>query len=368
MIGAIVGVGVFGLPYAFAQSGFIVGALWLVVMAVLLTIMQLMYAEVCVQTDGDHRVVGHVTEYLGKRWRPWALAAMAGTLWGAMLAYLIVGGHFLYVLFSPAFGGPEELYALALGAVVSVFVYRGLAFVSKIEVWIVAALLFLFVFMTLAALPHAQIENLIVHPTWDNVFVPFGIVLFSLAGIGVVPEMKMVLGRKQEKQLPHAVLLGMVIIAVMYLLFGAVVVAATGGNTTQIAFDGLVPLLGGAFATVASILGALTVFSIYMVLGIELQNTLHFDIRLSKWSSFTLAMAVPIVLYLFGMRSFIDVLSVVGGVFAAFLGILIVLVYERMKRSPVCSKPHKCLDVPAVVGWVLIAVFVFSIIIQLVFV
>jgi len=367
MVGSIVGVGVFGLPYVFAQSGFVVGAIWLLVLAVLLTTLQLMYAEVCVQTgDGGHRLVGFVEEYLGKRWRPWALAALAGTLWGAMLAYLIVGGHFLHLLFGTAFGGPEELYALLLAAVVCVLVWRGLGFVSKIEVWIIGALLFLFAFMTLAALPHVEIKNLFVDPEWHQVLLPFGVVLFSLAGVGVVPEMKDILGRKQQSQLPRAVLTGMVIITLIYLAFSAAVVGATGANTSQIAFDSLVPVLGGAFAVVGSVLGAMTVFSIYMILGIELQNTFLFDIRLSRWTSFTLTMGVPIVLYLAGVRTFIDVVGVVGGVFAAFLGILIVLMYEKMRKSPTCNR-HKCLKVPHVVSWIIIAVFTASILVQFFF-
>ncbi|MDG1950529.1 MAG: aromatic amino acid transport family protein, partial [bacterium] len=52
MIGAIVGVGVFGLPYAFSQSGFPLGIIELIVVGGLLVIMQLMFAEVAVQTPG----------------------------------------------------------------------------------------------------------------------------------------------------------------------------------------------------------------------------------------------------------------------------------------------------------------------------
>jgi amino acid permease len=44
MIGAIVGVGVFGLPYAFAQSGVALGLVWLIAIGGLLTCLQLMFA------------------------------------------------------------------------------------------------------------------------------------------------------------------------------------------------------------------------------------------------------------------------------------------------------------------------------------
>ena len=43
------------------------------------------------------------------------------------------------------------------------------------------------------------------------------------------------------------------------------------------AFEGLVPDLGTTFLVVATLLGSLTILSIYMVLGIELLNTFKFD-------------------------------------------------------------------------------------------
>ena len=59
MIGAIVGVGVFGLPYAFAQSGVGIGLLELLVLGGCLTVLQLMFAEVVMATPDRHRLMRH---------------------------------------------------------------------------------------------------------------------------------------------------------------------------------------------------------------------------------------------------------------------------------------------------------------------
>src|SRR3989338_4596065 len=100
MIGAIIGVGIFGLPYAFAQSGFAIGLLELFILGSFLTILQLMFGEVVVQTPGTHRLVSYIGLYLGPVWKWVALLAFDLGIWGAMLAYMVVGGEFLHALLS----------------------------------------------------------------------------------------------------------------------------------------------------------------------------------------------------------------------------------------------------------------------------
>ena len=364
MIGAVVGVGVFGLPYAFAQSGFALGLVELVIMAVLLTILQLMFAEVAIQTGGHHRLVGYAKKYIGKPWGKVALVAMASGIWGAMLAYIVVGGKFLHILLEPVFGGPEMLYAILIAVISSALIYRGLAFASKIEVAVVVSLLFLFVFIILASLPHIEAVN---YFTLDlkNAFVPYGVILFSLAGIGIVPEMRDVLGVKESKKLPHAIIIGMLVITGLYALFAFAVVGVTGPETTQAAFDGLTPILGGLMQLVATFLGSLIIISIYMVLGIELLNTLRFDFKMKHKAAWSLVVFVPIILYLLGLRELISIIGFVGAVFSGVMGILVVLTYLRMKNSPIC-KEHKCINFPNALSWLIIALFAGGVVLQIV--
>ncbi|MFH1404618.1 MAG: aromatic amino acid transport family protein [Patescibacteria group bacterium] len=310
LIGAIVGVGVFGLPYAFAQSGFVVGALVLVVLAGFMAAMQLMFTEVVLQTPGKHRVVGYIRYYLGQRAAWLGLIAFALSTWGALLAYLLVGGKFLNTFLSPVFHGSEFVYSCLLFVVAAYFIFRGLKFASKLEIGIIIVLLTLFLFIIATALPHVQISNL-AGVNFKEIFVPYGVILFALGGIGIIPDMKDVLGKK-VKQLPHAVMIGLVVTTLLYFLFPFVIVGVTGAGTTGAAFDGLIPVLGGAFGSVASLLGSLTIFSIFMVLGIELLNSFKYDFKLHHITAWLLVVGVPFILFLAGIRDFISVISVVG--------------------------------------------------------
>lgn len=363
MIGAIVGVGVFGLPYVFAQAGFAIAMLELLVMGFLLTILQLMQAEVAIQTGGHHRLVGYVRRYLGKSWSWVAILALAAGIWGAMIAYLIVGGNFLFLLVSPVLGGHEFWYSLAIGVIASLFIYRGLRFASKIEIIVIAALLFLFLFIILASLPFIHV-NAYVPISIDRAFLPYGVILFALAGAGIVPEIRDVLGKRYESKLGFVIVTGMAIIILLYVLFSAAVLGVTGSATTPVAFDGLMPMLGDTFRIVATFLGTLTILSIYHMLGIELLNTFRFDFRLSHKIAWAIVTFLPVVVYLSGAREFIEVIGFVGSVFGGALGILMALTYLKMKKSSVCQDRH-CLNFPDGATWLLILLFIVGILFEI---
>jgi tyrosine-specific transport protein len=363
MIGAIVGVGVFGLPYAFAQSGVALGLVWLIAIGGLLTCLQLMFAEVALQTPGKQRLVGLTERYLGKHVRYVTLVALSSGIWGAMLAYLIVGGRFLYLLLGPLFGGPEFIYALIVWCLGSFMIFMGLHVASKIEVIVVTILVFLFLFIVLVGLPSIDFQNFlpVIEPDY---FLPYGVILFAMAGIGIIPEMKQVLGRQAKKKLTHAVLIAMSVIGMIYLSFALTVVGVTGVDTTQTAFDGLIPIFGQSFGLVTMLLGSITIISIFMVLGIEMLNTLKYDFRLSHKRAWLITTGVPLLLFVGGVREFIDLVGFVGSVFAGTLGILIVLTYRHVRQSFVSSKKHHT-DFPPVLIWMLLLLFVGGILLEI---
>lgn len=355
MIGGIVGVGVFGLPFAFAQSGFPIGLLELLIIGIVLLMVQFMYAELALQTEGTHRLVGYVEIYLGKKWSWLSAAAICASVWGAMLAYMIIGGKFLFLLLSPVFGGSVAPYSYVVGIIAAILIYRGLQFASKLEVFVILALLFLFIFIIALSVPHIQLSNLTVTDP-SKWFLPYGIILFALSSTGIVPEMRDVLGLRAKKQLGKAILIGMVTVILLYAFFSFAVVGVTGVATTGAAFDGLISFFGTSFRLIASVLGLITILSIFMLLGITLQNTFKFDLRCSKLVAFVLTVGVPFLFFAFGVREFVDLVGFIGSVFGGMLGIFIVLCYLKLKQEPVC-KEHHCLNLPDIFSWLAILFF-----------
>ena len=355
MIGAIIGVGVFGLPYAFAQSGFALGLLELLFLGGMLVTLQLMLGEIVVQTPGRHRLVNYVGIYLGKGWKWVTLVAFCLGVWGAMLAYMVAGGTFLHLLLSPVLEGDPALYSYILGGVASLLIFGGLKLAARIEYVLVAALLFLFTFIILASLPHIDISHFS-SIEMDQFFVSYGVILFSLAGMGIVPELKDVLGTKHQRQLGRVIVTAMTVIVLLYAFFAFAIVGVTGSGTSAVAFDGLVPFLGDTFRIVATLLGSLTILSIFMVLGIELLNIFKFDFDLPHRTSWFLVCAMPILLFAIGMREFIEIIGFVGSVFGGVLGILVALSYWSMRRQGIC-RTHHCINFPAPLTWTIVLIF-----------
>lgn len=355
MIGGVVGVGVFGLPYAFAQSGWWLGLTMLLVLGFLITLLNFMYAEVVEQTSGRHRLVGYVKNYLG-RW-PANLMGVVFAVYacGAMLAYVLIGGNFLHTLLSPLLGGSLIAYQLIMAACSACLTFGGIKKMAKLETFVVSGLIFLFVFMIILSLTSFEPRNIMsVHLSgW---FAPYGVLFFALSGLGVIPEMKDVLGAKRRHELPHTILFGQFLILALYALFTLAVVGVTGSATTPSAFDGLTSMFGRTFAVAGSLLGSVVVLSIFSLVSVELQGVLRFDYKINQKIAWLLTVSVPVILLLLGFSQFIELISFLGAVLGGLMGIIVVIMYEKMRRAGFCPV-HRCLNVPKVIVWLLIAVF-----------
>ena len=96
LIGTIIGVGLFGIPFVVARSGFLIGLGWLVIIGAVALIIHLAYGEIILRTKGKHRRIGYVDRYLGKRETEISALIILLARFGALLAYIIVAGQFLY--------------------------------------------------------------------------------------------------------------------------------------------------------------------------------------------------------------------------------------------------------------------------------
>lgn len=103
--GTVIGVGLFGLPYVAAQSGFVLTILYLFILVPLVLVINLMVIEIACATKIKARIPGYIGMTLGKHAKNFSFISSSFALFGAQLAYLIIGGSFLFSLLSPVFGG-----------------------------------------------------------------------------------------------------------------------------------------------------------------------------------------------------------------------------------------------------------------------
>lgn len=355
LVGSVIGVGIFGLPYVFAQAGFGIALVHLVILAFVNTVLLLMYADVIRNTKGHPRLAGIVRRYLGAHWSWVTTAAMFAATWGALVAYMIIGGEFLFALLSPLLGGSLFVYQIIFYAVSAVLVFGGLGFISHLEVAFVMALLVMLGLVAAGSVPEIDVQNY-AHVNAENWFLPFGVVLFAFGGLAAVPEMAHVLGRSSDRLLRPAIMTGIAIVSVVYLVFSTVVVGVTGINTTDEAIVGLGAAVGEWALVLGSIIGLFSVFTSFLILALSVMDTVIYDFKKRYYQGWLVAVIVPLFVYLIGARSFIGVIGFVGGVLGTLLGLIVIYTYIKARRD-VCT-PKRCLAVP---NWVLaLAAFVFA--------
>ncbi|MEX0916807.1 MAG: aromatic amino acid transport family protein, partial [Candidatus Spechtbacterales bacterium] len=101
LAGAIIGAGIFSVPFVFASAGILVASVVFAVVACIVLLLHLMFTEVVERTEGTYRLVGYAAHYFGAPGKIIiTVSAVLGTL-GALVAYLLVGSSFLSFLLVP---------------------------------------------------------------------------------------------------------------------------------------------------------------------------------------------------------------------------------------------------------------------------
>jgi tyrosine-specific transport protein len=354
LTGTVVGAGIFGIPYVVAKVGFISGLVYLIVLGLVVAVEILCYGEVILRTKEFHQSTGYAEKYLGK----WGKLVMSFSLvfgiYGALLAYMIGVGDFLYSLIGEFLGGTPVLYATIFFILASLAILVGLGMVIKIEKGMFLVLLAVVLLIFVLGVRHVQFDNLIAFDL-KNIFLPYGVILFAFTGISAIPDMSRTL-RREESKLKKAIMIGMVTVFVVYLLFSFVIVGISGKNTSEEAVVGLEKLLGKKIFIIGAILGILTMATSFLTLGLALKEMFVYDFGFHKTLAWVVACFVPFIFFLLGLVGFVRVLGIVGSITGGISGILVFLMYFRAKKTG-DQKPAYTVNIPKILVYFLCGLF-----------
>lgn len=345
-LGTVIGAGIFGLPFVALRAGFFIVVLYFLVMAAVVVLTYFLYGEIILGTEKLHRLPGYVEEYLGKKWKKITFLVTIIGLGGALLAYLILGGQFLNFLFNPYFGGNSTLYTFLFFALGAYLVFRGIKSISQIELsLLVVFVIILFIFF-IKAFPFINVDYF---KTLDLRFLifPYGVILFSLGGSAVIPEIKeMLMGsgakKSQEievrKSLRKVICLGTIIAVIVYLFFIFIILGVSGPNTSKEAISGLWQTLGDNIIKLGFIFGVITFFTSFLTIALTLKKVFWYDFGLPKNLAWGLTCFLPLILFLLGFREFIEVIGFTGAVALGIEGIIIVFLYQKFLEKKFSKK------------------------------
>lgn len=362
LAGTTIGVGFFSLPYVARYVGLWVMLFYFIFLSIAVILISIMYGEVTLRTKQNFRLPGYVEKYLGTGWKKISLISGITGLVGANLAYLIIGGGFLYALFNPIFGGGVFCYVFMFFLVGSVLVYSDVKGIARTELLLLAVFFVALLVILFRSLPLIKADYLFNFNS-KYLFLPYGAVLFSLSDLVLIPEIKEMLVDSPLK-LKKVVIISVTLAAVSYLIFTLAVLGLTGPLTSTDAISGLKFVLDNGLISLILVLGILTTFTSFITLTLTLKKIFWYDMRLKKNTSWVLACFLPLALYLLGIKDFIMVVSLTGG---ALLGIdiaLIVFTYLKAKRHG-DQIPAYELHLPNAVTYSLLFVFLLGIFYQI---
>lgn len=329
--GTIVGVGIFGLPYVAHKAGFFAVIVYFIAMVVVAILTHSLYGEVILGTEKKHRLPGYVEQYLGGFWKNLVFLTVSLGLLGALLAYLIVGGDFLYNFFSPFLGGPPLLYTLLFFIAGSYLILRGIKSIALIELGLLIIFFIIIALFFIKTFPFIEFSHFKV-TDGKYLFLPYGVILFSLWGSSLLPEIKEILG-KDKKAFKKTIWWGIIAAAIIYLLFIFIVLGASGSFTSENAMSGLARILGDKIIGLGFLFGVTTCFTSFLALGLTLKKVFWYDMGLSPFLSWLIACFLPLVLFLLGLRKFIEIIGFTGALTIGAEGIITVFLYKAFLQK-----------------------------------
>lgn len=323
LVATTLGVGVFSLPYIFSKAGWGIGLLYLVVLAGVVIWSHSLYSRILDLDQGTGHLLGLARRHLGRGGYALAFVAILAGLVLALVAYLVIGAQFTRFTF-PALTPGLALFVFWLFCVFPLVM--GLRWLVGLEFFgaLLMGAIILFVFVSgapLALFARAPVVDL------EHIFLPFGAILFSLAGWTAVEPMH---EYERKSGLRGKLLLSLTLGTGAATLLSALFVLGIVGSVGTVTEDTVSGLAAWPLwkQGLLSLFGLFAIWTSYVPIGLEIKNSLT-ESALLRGAGFFLAVFLPLALVLSGFDSFLRVIGLAGG---AFLSVQYLLIFMLGKK------------------------------------
>ena len=364
LIGTVIGVGLFGLPYVASQAGFSVVLIYFLVIGVLIYFVQHIYGSVIASSPTKLRIAGLMGRYLGPAGKHTMFVVAVITLSGTMLAYLVIGGQFAYQFFGSFLSGGYVLYVILFFIVGAFLIFKDRASIAQAETFMIALFVVLVAVLGIAGIGKYDTSQM-QRVDLTHFFLPYGVVIFSLWGTSIMPEVcEMCKGN--VRLFKKVLLSALIFAAIFYLVFILIVFNLSGADTTKDAINGLSAVLPGWVILLAYFFGFLTCFTSFITMGLNLKKIYWYDYKVNRHVSWAITCFVPLVLFFIGLKDFLQIIGIIGGVTLGIVGIMIFMAYLKLCKKKV--DPKKILiKVPRVVVYIFLVLFIVGVALELFF-
>jgi tyrosine-specific transport protein len=341
--GAVIGAGIFGIPYVFSQAGFFTGLINLIFLGLVFLMVNLYVGEISLRTKGKHQLVGYAEKYLGKKGKTLMLITGMIAVYGALVAYATAEGDIL----SSLFGVNSLIASLIFIALMIYIVYHGINSVTKWELFLNAGIFIIAIVMFILCFFQIEPSNLTGFSV-SKIFVPYGVIMFAFLGMEAIPDLRETLNR-HKKELKKSIIYGSLVPLVIYLIFTIGVVGVTGANTSEVATLELGAQLGNMALYLGNIFAIFAMATSFLVMALALFWVYNIDYKIKPFKTALLVFVPTIILTIIKPGSFIQLLAISGAIAGGIQGIMIILMHRKSKligqRKPEYEiKSHFILD------------------------
>ncbi len=330
LAGTIIGAGIFTLPYFFNLLGFVNGFFYLLFFMFFYYFIHLMYAKILYLEKENHQFFYLLHKYFSFKKANFLSFLIFLELIFVMLVYLVLAAVFLNVIFKNI---PLIYLILVFWLFSSVFIFFKVKFISLAELLGVLSIFLILFFLFIFSFNFNFEIDLFKKIDLKMLFLPLGPILFSFSGRPALHKLMEIFKLKENFSLNKVIFLGTFIPFLIYLLF-IISVLKINPNVSPEVLNSL-NFLPKNLIFLLVILGLVTLWTSYFMIGVNVKDILVLDLKFSKFLAGFLVLILPLLLYFLGFNNFLKVINFAGGVFLGIEGLIILRLAQKvfLKKS-----------------------------------
>lgn len=332
ILSTIIGLGVFVLPYTFANSGYYF-FIWLFLILTIFLIFHLIWGEIIFQTKDKHNLPGLASIYIHPKLKHIVWFFDYFGMIGVFLIYFIALAKFWSLILPINSFVIKFLFALFN----LYFLFKNLQIFSRFEMALSLGIIFIFLGISFNLLPYFEFQNIknAFFNTQEKIL-PYGILLFSFSGVSALPLVYDLIGKNKKIyfKVNFYSLLG---ITCLYLIYIFSVVGVLGLKVSEESLQALSPYLSKLFLLLAVVLVTLNITFVDM--AYYLKRGLIYDYKLSsKIANIILAFSIIPLIFL-ESQNLIKLISLISEIFIGFNFLITTLIYLKIKNKEYFKLP-----------------------------
>ena len=346
IVGANIGSGILGLAYSSRLAGWPILVLWLIVAGVFTTFSMLYVAETTLRTKKPLQLPGLAEKYVGKLGAVLIFISVCANSIGCMVAYTTGSGNILNQLL----GIPNPIGAILFSVPCVLVVWFGLKATGLWEKFVSSGMVVLLGVIIVASFLSGKADpSRVMYSDWMYAVPLLSSAIFCYIAQYAVPELSRGM-RHNAKQLPKAIILGMLITGILLAVVPFAVLSLTGKeNVTEVATLAWGMALGQWALYAANIYALCAMMTSYWAVGGSMLTNIVDMFKLkdekdNKTRIIAIACTVipPFILAFAGLVSFVDAIGWAGTFGGVIMSIVPVLMVNKARKCGDIEPEWKC--------------------------